>query len=49
MLTIVYQAWFTRHCMSALGRFPPSAIVSAQGLLSDGKRHFGKNFSTIEI
>jgi hypothetical protein len=35
--------------MAASGHFPPLAIVSAQGLLSDGKRHFGKNFSTIEI
>jgi hypothetical protein len=32
-----------------LGRFLPVAIVSAQGLLSDAKRHFGKKFSTIEI
>jgi len=32
-----------------LGHFPPLAIVSAQRLLSDAKRHFGKNFSTIEV
>jgi hypothetical protein len=30
-------------------RFPPLAIVSAQGLLSDAKRHFGKKFSATEF